>query len=189
MGITTINNGSFYGLRVTRRIAGKSVSKNFSLKMPVRKKSGTTYRNATADEVARITTYAEEHDRELAQRQINEKVEKEFDPLQVTIKNNTGVRGITYRKKREHGYDVHAFFLCLYDDNKKVYSRYHRTTSLGWKGAWHAAVDELCELKNIKSKMRSKLRAMIPPESIADDAVAATTKPVKKLPKRKVSSK
>lgn len=160
MGISAIDGG----LRVQRRVTVKGVmqekTKVFSTKIKVK---GREERLANATEMKSIRAAAESYDNELADWQTQ--LKGAFDPFTPTAKNNTGVRGITRRKHNSHGYEITAYFVCVADDNKKVYSRYHNIGTLGNKKAWTAAVKDLVAVKKLSAKQCKQLLAMCPAET------------------------
>lgn len=159
-----IIGGRFVGLRVQRSIQGESRPriKNFSLRIPIRRNSITTWRAATDAEVERINAKAVALDHQWELDQHAARVPRVFDPFDTTT--NTGVKGITYSVKADsQNYMVEAFRLYVSHDGrpKSAIARLGRRT---WSAGWTMIVARLVNIKNLNPDMHQKLLKSMPSE-------------------------
>lgn len=163
MSVREIKNGRFHGLRVQRNVEGKPVIKHWSFRIPVRKGGAvTSWRDATPEEQAKMTAAANAHDTKLKKKQEAGREAKAYDPFKATVRNNTGIRGLNFRLRKEYNSLVECFFVAVVDDNGKLWNRYHRISTLGWQGAWDVACEDIARLKHLTPVVLSRMKAKIP---------------------------
>lgn len=159
-------SGNFVGLRVQRSVGQETHVKHYSFRIPVYEDGTTKWRDATDEERKELLAQAETYDKELLALQVAAKKqaqsEKGFDPF--SARNNTGVRGISYRVNKDSlGYDVEAFWLSL-THNGKTHSSNVRLANRSWKDGWALIVHKLVALKDLDAATERKLLKAIPDE-------------------------
>jgi len=154
MGVTRIDSAKYFGYRAERHAAGEVRRRYFPL---VAISSGKGGRKAAPAAEQRVRRQAEAHDRELEKWQAQVQGERLRLAIPIWPSNNTGVRGITFRKryrevKRGRSYHYPVFALCVLGKDGKTLTRRFRVYEGQERKAWKAAVDCLAEVKGLSAR-------------------------------------
>ena len=154
MGVTRIDSAKYFGYRAERHAGGEVRRRYFPL---VAISSGKSGRKAAPTAEKRVRRQAEAHDRELAKWQAEVQGARLRLAIPIWPSNNTGVRGITFRKryrevKRGRSYHYPVFALCVLGKDGKTLTRRFRVYEGEERKAWKAAVDCLAEVKGLSAR-------------------------------------
>jgi hypothetical protein len=154
MGVTRIDSAKYFGYRAERHAGGEVRRKYFPLVAVSSDKRG---RKASGAAEKRVRKQAEAYDSELATWQAQVQGERLRLAIPIWPSNNTGVRGITFRKryrevKRGRSYHYPVFALCVLGKDGRTLTRRFRVYEGEERKAWKAAVDCLAEVKGLSAR-------------------------------------
>ena len=154
MGVTRIDSAKYFGYRAERHAGGEVRRKYFPLQASARTKRG---RSIAPGAERRVRLQAEAYDRELARWQAGVQAELLSKSIPIWPSNNTGVRGITFRKryrevKRGRTYRYPVFALCVLKSDGGTLTRRFRVYPGEERSAWRAACDCLAAAKGLSAR-------------------------------------
>lgn len=149
MGVIRIEHPSYIGYRAQRSAGGEVRYKYFSLASGGEKVS--------AKQEARARKAAEEFDRELADWQAKMREEQLAKSIPIRPSNNTGVRGIIFRRKyktskRGRAYKYPIFEVSVLKPDGKSLMRRFRVWPGNERETWRTACDCLAEAKGVNAR-------------------------------------
>jgi hypothetical protein len=149
MGVTRIEHPSYFGYRAQRSAGGEVRYKYFSLAT-----GGADGKKISRIKEGRVRRLAEEFDAELAQWQAKVREDQLRQSIPIRPTNNTGVRGITYRRryraeKRGRSYRYPIFEVSVLKPDGKSLMRRFRIWPGEERETWRAACDILAEVKGV----------------------------------------
>lgn len=149
MGVIRIEHPSYVGYRAQRSSGGQVRYKYFSL--------ATGGEKVTSKLESRVRKAAEDYDRELAEWQSRARVERLAKSLPIRPSNNTGVRGITFRRKyktskRGRAYKYPIFEVSVLKNDGKSLMRRFRVWPGEERETWRVACDCLADAKGVSAR-------------------------------------
>jgi len=149
MGVIRIEHPSYIGYRAQRSAGGQVRYKYFSL--------ATCGEKVSSKLESRVRKAAEDYDRELAQWQAKAREDQLAKSIPIRPSNNTGVRGITFRRKyrtskRGRAYKYPIFEVSVLKDDGKSLMRRLRVWPGEERETWRNACDCLALAKGVSAR-------------------------------------